>query len=749
MAFSKSVFLTLAIFLACFSLRSSNAADVSHDGRAIKIDGQRRILISGSIHYPRSTPQMWPELIAKAKEGGLDAIETYVFWNAHEPQRRQYNFEGSLNIIRFLKEIKSAGLYAVLRIGPYVCAEWNHGGLPAWLQKTPGMQFRTDNQPFKNEMQIFVTKIVNMVKAEGLLAPQGGPVILTQIENEYGNIEGPYGDAGKRYVQWSAKMAEALNVGVPWIMCQQDDAPQPMINTCNGFYCHDFEPNNKNSPKMWTENWTGWFKNWDAPDPHRPAEDVAYAVARFFQTGGTLQNYYMVTKFSGNNVTSACFLSNEGNSTDATFDYEGKSYFLPAWSVSILADCKEEIYNTAKVDTQTTVKVKKPNLAEDESKLTWSWAPEILTNQVKGKNPSLKANKLLEQVKTTADASDYLWYITSVDNLQEGKMTLRVNTTGHGLYVFVNGALIGSQYALNDHFSFIFESTIDVKGGTNVIALLSATVGLKNYGSFYETTPVGISGPVQLIAGNTAIDLSNNQWSYKIGIDGLGKQLHLKNQHIKWHSRTVPTKRPFTWYKTNFEAPLGSDPVVVDLQGMGKGMAWVNGENIGRYWPKITATSKNCTACDYRGEFTADRSCNTGCNEPGQRWYHVPREYLKPGKTNTLILFEEFGGNPSSINFQTVVVGTICATVNEKETLNLTCEGGKISGINFAGFGNPQGTCQAFTKGTCEAPGTLEKVKQECIGKLSCSILADEGLLGACTPCGNVTKKLAVQATCS
>lgn len=141
------------LFQAVF-ISLSCAYNVSHDGRAIIIDGQRRVLLSGSIHYPRSTPevasvpllfhvyfhcitvnivfvnidlQMWPDLIRKAKEGGLDAIETYVFWNAHEPARRQYDFSGHLDLIRFIKTIQDEGLYAVLRIGPYVCAEWNYG----------------------------------------------------------------------------------------------------------------------------------------------------------------------------------------------------------------------------------------------------------------------------------------------------------------------------------------------------------------------------------------------------------------------------------------------------------------------------------------------------------------------------------------------------------------------------------------------------------------------------------------------
>ena len=236
-----SLFLILITFFG-----SANSTIVSHDERAITIDGQRRILLSGSIHYPRSTSdvftytstsfvnlfrllqvififfivllQMWPDLISKAKDGGLDTIETYVFWNAHEPSRRQYDFSGNLDLVRFIKTIQSAGLYSVLRIGPYVCAEWNYGGFPVWLHNMPNMKFRTINPGFmvkpiffsftnlaififcicyivffnlfiQNEMQNFTTKIVNMMKEESLFASQGGPIILAQVHYYkcYGN----------------------------------------------------------------------------------------------------------------------------------------------------------------------------------------------------------------------------------------------------------------------------------------------------------------------------------------------------------------------------------------------------------------------------------------------------------------------------------------------------------------------------------------------------------------------------------
>jgi beta-galactosidase GanA len=100
---------------------------VTYDKKAVMIDGQRRILFSGSIHYPRSTPDMWEGLIQKAKDGGLDVIQTYVFWNGHEPTPGNYYFEERYDLVRFIKTVQKAGLFVHLRIGPYICGEWNFG----------------------------------------------------------------------------------------------------------------------------------------------------------------------------------------------------------------------------------------------------------------------------------------------------------------------------------------------------------------------------------------------------------------------------------------------------------------------------------------------------------------------------------------------------------------------------------------------------------------------------------------------
>ncbi|XP_021750275.1 beta-galactosidase 15-like [Chenopodium quinoa] len=803
---------------------------VSHDGRALLINGERKIILSGSIHYPRSTPEMWPDLIRKAKEGGLDAIETYVFWNAHEPVRRQYDFTGRNDLIRFLKTIKQAGLYAILRIGPYACAEWNYGGFPVWLHNLPGIQIRTDNKVFMDEMQTFTTLIVDMVKKENLLAPEGGPIILTQIENEYGNIMDPYGDAGKRYINWCAKMAVAQNVGVPWIMCQQSDAPQPMINTCNGWYCHDFTPNNPNSPKIWTENWTGWFKNWGGKLPHRTAEDVAYAVARFFQTGGTVQNYYMyhggtnfgrttggpyittsydydapldeygnlnqpkwghlkelhavlhsiekvltygdITKTDlGNNVTvttyktsviSSCFINNDNTSNDATITYNGKNFTIPAWSVSILPDCKNEVYNTAKVNTQTNIVAKIPNGAKKEpSALTWNWTRERIGKFAKGGKGDFAMDVLLEQKAVTNDSSDYLWYITTFHLekndplLSNGDLKLNINSSAHVLHVYVNGHELGYEYVNTSAYVYTFEKKVNLRSGKNIIALLSATVGLKNYGSFYDLTPVGITGPVKLVGKQGAVlkDLSNHAWTYHTGLEGLDHD-HLyseKSLYVnKWRtSHGMPINTRMIWYKTTFKPPLGTDPVVVDLSGMGKGEAWVNGLSIGRYWPSYVSDNDGCTLepCNYRGQYDNNK-CLTNCGKPIQTEYHVPRSFLR-SDVNTLVLFEELGGNPTGVNFKTVRAGGACANAYEGNLLALSCEGRPISGIKFASFGAPQGVCGSFEKGSCESANDAKSIlTKACVGKEFCLLDVSEKTFGAASSCGDKTKRLAVELVC-
>nr|AYP70923.1 beta-galactosidase 3 [Actinidia deliciosa] len=826
---------------------TSFGANITYDHRALVIDGQRRVLISGSIHYPRSTPDMWPDLIQKSKDGGLDVIETYVFWNLHEPVQNKYDFEGRKDLVKFIKLVAEAGLYAHLRIGPYVCAEWNYGGFPLWLHFIPGIKFRTDNEPFKVEMKQFTAKIVDMMKQENLYASQGGPIILSQIENEYGNIDSAYGSAAKTYINWAASMATSLDTGVPWVMCQQADAPDSMINTCNGFYCDQFTPNSAKKPKMWTENWTGWFLPFGGAVPYRPVEDIAFAVARFFQRGGTFQNYYMyhggtnfgrttggpfiatsydydapideyghlrqpkwghlkdlhkaiklceqamvatdptITSLGSNLEASvyktsglcAAFLANVDTQSDTTVNFNGNSYHLPAWSVSILPDCKNVVLNTAKINSVAIIPKFIRQSSEDDVDASeaflsgWSWFNEPVG--ISSNNAFMKLG-LFEQINTTADQSDYLWYSLRTDIhgnepfLQDGSQTvLHVESLGHVLHAFINGKLAGSGKGNSGNAKVSIQVPTTLIPGKNRIDLLSLTVGLQNYGAFFDESGAGVTGPVKLqgVKNGSTIDLSSQQWTYQVGLKGEALGLSRGGNSVWVSDPTLPKEQPLIWYKTNFDAPSGSNPIALDFTGMGKGEAWVNGQSIGRYWPTYTAPSGGCTnSCNYRGPYKSYK-CLKNCGKPSQQLYHVPRSWLQPSG-NTLVLFEEMGGDPTQISFATREVGSLCSHVSESHPqpvdmwrsdqktgrrtgpmLSLECPFPSqiISSIKFASFGTPQGTCGSFSHGRCSSTRVLSIIQKACIGSKSCSVGVSIDTFG--DPCAGVTKSLAVEASCT
>ncbi|XP_031502782.1 beta-galactosidase 8 isoform X1 [Nymphaea colorata] len=846
------VWLCYLLLIAC-DLGISLAANVSYDHRALVIDGKRRILISGSIHYPRSTPEMWPDLIQKAKDGGLDVIETYVFWNLHEPVQNQYDFQGRKDLVKFVKMVAAAGLYVHLRIGPYVCAEWNYGGFPLWLHFVPGIEFRTDNQPFKTEMQRFTSKIVQLMKQEQLFASQGGPIILSQIENEYGNIDSAYGPAGKLYINWAASMATAQNTGVPWVMCQQADAPDPIINTCNGFYCDQFTPNSNQKPKMWTENWTGWFLSFGGRVPYRPVEDIAFAVARFFQQGGCFQNYYMYqggTNFGhtsggpfiatsydydapideygivrqpkwghlkdlhssvklcedalaaadptftslGPNLEAhmyragpekcAAFLANVGTQSDQTVTFNGNSYHLPAWSVSILPDCKNVAFNSAKINSQITrfemtqiesaFKSEVSSVSSVPLQLTWSWIPEPVGIS---KSDKFERDGLLEQVNTTADLSDYLWYSLSIGIMGNESFlvngtqaVLHIGSLGHALHAFVNGKLVGSGTGNSENAKVTLETSVVLKPGNNVIDLLSVTVGLQNYGAFFDKKGAGVTGPVTFMGiQNHTIDLSKKQWTYQVGLKGeeLGLNGNSDMSDTQWSSSDIPINQPLIWYKANFDTPDGDDPIALDLGGLGKGEAWVNGQSIGRYWPSYSSPQDGCSSsCNYRGAYNSNK-CLKNCGMPSQRLYHVPRSWMTQ-KGNTLVLFEEVGGDPAKIFFVKKTLGSLCAQVSESHPspldawesdarreqrlvpeLRLECPSANqvISSIKFASFGTPKGTCGNFSHGWCSSQTALDLVSKVCTGLRSCKVGVSSKTFG--DPCKGVVKSLAVEVLCS
>ncbi|KAM7253331.1 hypothetical protein ACFE04_025949 [Oxalis oulophora] len=644
-----------------------HGGEVTYDGKSLIIDGQHKILFSGSIHYPRSTPEMWTSLISKAKEGGLDVIETYVFWNLHEPQQGQYDFSGRRDIVKFVKEIQAQGLYAFIRIGPFIESEWTYGGFPFWLHDVPGIEFRTDNEPFKDHMRNFTAKIVNMMKQDNLYASQGGPIILSQIENEYGMVEKSYHELGTAYVRWAAAMAVELQTGVPWVMCKQDDAPDP-VTTFTPFSTFRYETYGDEkrlrtaqdiafNVALFIANKNGSFVNYymyhGGTNFGRTAS--AFVKARYYDQApldeyglirprkwGHLKELHAAIKLCSNPLLSgakttyslgpsqeahvfeenpgacAAFLINNDEKNNATVQFRNDSYQLPYKSISILPDCRTVV--TAQIAPRTMTLEKMFDSPED-------W--EVFTEAIPSfDNTTLRADSLLEQTNTTKDVSDYLWYTFRLEqNSSTTDSSLVMYSAGHVLHAFVNGIYAGSAHGSHADVRVQSASTVQLNKGTNYVSLLSATVGLPDNGAYLNRRVLGLRSVLIEEANFT-----NYQWGYQVGLMGEKLQIYTDEgaKSVAW-TKLESSNQRLTWYKTVFDAPSGDDPVSLNLWSMGKGEVWVNGESIGRFWVSFKTTK----------------------GKPSESWYHIPRSLVKPSG-NLLIILEEEMGNPLGISIDTV-----------------------------------------------------------------------------------------------
>ncbi|XP_010437540.1 PREDICTED: beta-galactosidase 11-like [Camelina sativa] len=799
--------------------------EVTYDGTSLIIDGKRELLYSGSIHYPRSTPEMWPSIIKRAKQGGLNTIQTYTFWNVHEPEQGQFNFSGRADLVKFIKLIEKNGMYVTLRLGPFIQAEWTHGGLPYWLREVPGIFFRTDNKPFKEHTERYVRMILDKMKEEKLFASQGGPIILGQIENEYSAVQRAYKQDGLNYIKWASKLVDSMNLGIPWVMCKQNDAPDPMINACNGRHCGDTfpGPNKENKPSLWTENWTTQFRVFGDPPTQRSVEDIAFSVARFFSKNGSHVNYYMYhggTNFgrtSAHYVTTryyddapldeyglekepkfghlkqlhnalnlckkpllwgqpktekpgkdteiryyeqpgtkscAAFLANNNTEAAETIKFRGRDYVIAPRSISILPDCKTVVYNTAQIVSQHTarnfMKSKKANKKFDFKVFT-----ETLPSKLEG-----DSYIPVELYGLTKDKTDYGWYTTSFkvnknDLPKKGvKTSVRVASLGHALHVWLNREYLGSGHGSHEEKSFVFQKSVTLKAGENHLIMLGVLTGFPDSGSYMEHRYTGPRGVSILGLTSGTLDLTeNSKWGNKVGMEGerLGVHTEEGSKKVKWEK--FNGKAPgLTWYQTYFDAPESLNAAAIRMNGMGKGLIWVNGEGVGRYWQSFLSP----------------------LGQPTQIEYHIPRSFLKPKKNHLVIFEEEPNVKPELMDFVIVNRDTVCSYVGENYipsvrhwtrkqdqvqaitdnvslTATLKCSGTKkIAAVEFASFGNPIGVCGNFTLGTCNAPISKQVVEKHCLGKAHCAIPVNKSTFeqDKKDSCKNVVKMLAVQVKC-
>ena len=250
------------------------------------------------MHYPRVHPDQWRDRIRKARLMGLNAIETYVAWNAHEPVRGEWSQTGAVDLGRFLDLIAEEGMHAIVRPGPYVCAEWHNGGLPTWLTADPSMKLRSSDPRYLAAVSDYLARVNEILVPRQI--DQGGSVILVQIENEYG----AYG-SDKAYLAELIRLTRDAGITVPLTQVDQpiphmlENGAHEGLHKTGSFGSRITErlatlrEHQPTGPLMCMEFWCGWFDHWGEKHHTTAFADSAADLDTLLAAGASV-NIYMV-----------------------------------------------------------------------------------------------------------------------------------------------------------------------------------------------------------------------------------------------------------------------------------------------------------------------------------------------------------------------------------------------------------------------------------------------------------------------
>jgi beta-galactosidase len=566
---------------------ASNLPRQSHsiriEGNQFVLDGKPLQVISGEMHYARIPRPYWRDRLRKARAMGLNAITTYVFWNLHEPKPGVYDFSGQLDVAEFVREAQQEGLYVILRPGPYVCSEWDLGGLPAWLLADPKMELRSNQGNFLRPVAKWLRRLGQELAP--LQITRGGPIIAVQVENEYGS----FGSDGAYMSRIRDLIAEA---GFDGAILYTADGPAelrqgtlPNLPAVVNFGTGEAElafaalrAFRSNGPMMSGEYWDGWFDHWGEPhnvtDPKEQTKELGwilsrgYSVSLYMFEGGTSFGF-----MAGANYDKAYQPDTTSYDYDAPLDEAGK----PTPKFFAFRDVIEQHLrgaNPPPVPRPIPV-IEIPAFKLTESFSLWKSLGEV----IRSTRP-----KTMEAV---GQAYGYILYRTQVHGPLNADLT--INEVRDYAVVFVNGKRAGTlDRRLNQN-----RMPVDTPAGTSTLDILVENLGRINFGPKLRADRKGITESV------TQDGRELTGWEiYPLPMDD-------------------PTSLPFSksttqapaFYRGTFDLPQTGD-TFLDVSKLGIGVAWVNGRNLGRFW-----------------------------NIGPQQTLYVPGVWLKKG-TNEVIVFD-------------------------------------------------------------------------------------------------------------
>ena len=562
------------------------------------LNGEPFKIISGAFHYFRTVPEYWQDRIEKLVNMGCNTVETYIPWNFHEPEKGNFRFDGMHDIERFIHLAEKLGLYIIIRPSPYICSEWEFGGLPAWLLRDRNMRLRCSYEPYLNAVKEYYS--VPIPKLVPHQCDRGGGVILVQLENEYGY----YGN-DTAYLEFLRDTLRELGVTVPFVT---SDGPwsEPIFKS--GMLNGALPTGNfgsgaewqfgqmrkyigENKPLMCMEFWNGWFDAWGEEHHTTSPEKAASELDELLKRGSV--NFYM---FEGG--TNFGFMSGR-NGGSKTGDVTSYDYDAPLTEDGQITEkyrlFKEVIAKYTDIhEIPLTTEIRR----RAYGRISCTGKTDLFSVLDKISVP-VKSSYPLTMEDIGQDYG-YILYRTKIRDI-ETVSEIRLEGAADRVQCYHNGEFVYTAFAENMWEKFEPQQ----KRTSGIIDLLCENTGRENFGTGLENQRKGISGGVKI----------NDHRHFGFEIYPLPldeRQIAALDFGIGYIENTPAFYR----FELDIDEPCDT---FLDTDGFGKGCAFVNGFNIGRFW------------------------------EIGpQKRLYIPAPLLQIGK-NTIVIFETEGKAADSI----------------------------------------------------------------------------------------------------
>ena len=542
------------------------------------LNGKPFIVKAAEVHYPRIPREYWEHRIEMCKALGMNTLCLYVFWNLHEETPGNYDFTGNKDIAAFCKLAQKHGMYVIVRPGPYVCAEWEMGGLPWWLLKNDSVELRTLDPYYMERVGMFMHEVGKQL--EDLQITRGGNIIMVQVENEYGS----YG-TDKPYVSAVRDLArESGFTDVPLFQCDwsstfQRNGLDDLVWTINFGTGANIDAQFKklqearpNAPLMCSEFWSGWFDHWGRKHETRDAETMVSGIKDMLDR----------------HISFSLYMTHGGTTFGHWGGANSPAYSAMCSSYDYDAPISEAGWATPKYYKLREMMMQYADSAQVIPDVPAAYPvieiPEFELKEVAPLFDNLPEPKLSEDIKPM-EQFDQGWgtilYRTSLPEVKEGT-TLLIDEVHDWAQVYADGKLLGRLDRRRGQNSLVLPS---LQKGTRLDILVEA-MGRVNFDVAIHDRK-GITNKVELLTETDKKELKNWEvYSFPVDYDFAESKKYAEGEKLD-----APA-----YYRATFELDRVGD-VFLDMQTWGKGMVWVNGKAMGRFWkigPQQTLFMPGC-----------------------------------------------------------------------------------------------------------------------------------------------------------